>query len=135
VDRWPGRRKRASQERRKEQVANSYRGEVELRAGENTYTIRIGMNEIAAMENALGVRGMQELGARLKLVSILDYRVITRIALSKKHPKLTDTQVGDIIDELGLKPVSDALGECFTIATQGPGEASSPPAEGAPPNG
>ncbi len=120
-------------------MANAYRGEVEhVFGGElGTLVFRLGMNELAALEAALGLKNIAELGTRLMgQTSIRDVRTITKHALSKHHPKLTESQVGDIMDVLGLPKTAEILGKCLEFSFDGPnGNPAEPGAEASPPNG
>jgi len=83
-------------------MANKYRGEIELAADGKTYTLRLGVNEQAAFEQEMGIESLIRAMAENKL-GIGRLRTLTRLALSRHHGnlKLTDEQVGDIIDASG----------------------------------
>lgn len=118
-------------------MANQYRGQFEIKVGGKKYTLRVGTNEIAALEDTFGVGEFKELQERLRRLSLKDVRTFTKICLERHQPDVTDEQAGDLIDEHGLENVTDKIAEGLVVAFMGPKAAravkAAAPAE-APPN-
>ena len=100
-------------------MANKSRGEVEFTAGEETYVFRFGTNEQAEFEAETGEPNI--FAAMAKGLGINRMRTLLRVALQRKRPQFTDQQAGDLIDEIGLKRVSELVGEVLKgLKVEGP---------------
>ncbi len=99
-------------------MANPERGEVELVAGERTYTLFLSTNALCAMEKRQGKSYGQILSAIMAL-DIVALRAMTYAVLQRHNANLfkTEEQVGDLIDRVGMKAVKDAMVELFTLNT------------------
>jgi hypothetical protein len=91
-------------------MANSYRGETELTLERpvvlegrslSCVTIRFGINELAAMEEAFNLDSVAGLGKILQGASIRQMRTLLAAGLQRYQPGLTAEQVGDIMDDVG----------------------------------
>ena len=96
-------------------MANPYRGELDLQIKlENgdlkTYTLTMGMAEIAKMEAALEVRG-QALWMRLLQQSVGDYIRVGQILLERKHKNVGAHIVEQIIETVGMGGRPDSFSE------------------------
>lgn len=113
-------------------MANRLRGEVEFTVGEKTYTFRLGMNELVALEQTLGIKDPIKALAEQQL-GIGDLRALARAGLSRYHKELTDEEVGDLIDEMGgLVALSKVAAKSFEFMG-GEDESSKPEAAGTGP--
>jgi hypothetical protein len=88
-------------------MANRLRGEVDFVALDKTWTLRLSMNDLIALQEKLGfgddddafltqlgqIRGMKRL------------RTIVHVALAGRQPDITEQQAGDIITEVGFQKV------------------------------
>lgn len=110
-------------------MANPLKGEVDLVAGETTYTLRMSMNSIAQLEQALD-KSVNEISALLSdagNVRIWLWRATLWAALQANHKGTTLEQAGDIAGEVGLATVLEKVGEAMTLAfPSGDAEAGKP---------
>ena len=118
-------------------TANRLRGEYPLRVGEKTYTLRYGVNALIALSEGLGCKTIMEIGQRLSSdrISFRDLRMLLKAALERHHPEISETDVGDLIDEMGgvgvvLELIPTVLDAAFP-AKQGGGEGGDPNGQGA----
>lgn len=118
---------------------NTQKGEVELVAGEETYTMRLGFDCLERLEE-LTDRPIETIFAefsdtskpRLKLI-----RMVMWAALSEHHPELKLADVGHIITNAGLANVLEAFGRATkanfpqtgTAAPNGGDDPNPPPAD------
>lgn len=88
-------------------MANRERGDVELRMAGKTFTLNIGLNAMALVEDLFSKPGHvvtwdYVFGPGLESGSILYIRGVLWAALQKHHPGLTVDHVGDLIEQEGL---------------------------------
>jgi hypothetical protein len=111
-------------------MANPMKGEVALDVEGKTYTLRLTVNEIVALEKEWGV-GVTQIAAKLSSggTSLGDWVTLLQHGLRKHHPDLTIEEVGDIITAAGVPAVVAKLGESMTAAfpEMAKGGAGSPP--------
>jgi hypothetical protein len=110
-------------------MANPHRGEVNLKVGEKNLTLRLGINAIAEIETLLDM-GINEIAASLsdpEKLRIGTLRAIAWGALREKHPALSLTDVGEIIDEAGAPAVMEAVQLAFERGFPSPEGGDSPP--------
>lgn len=99
-------------------MANSHRGEVEIKAPSGTFTLRLSINAIAEIENLLD-QGINQIAtsladpARLRLSTL---RAIVWGGLREKHPDLDLFKVGELIAEVGVEAITVAVQEAFSLA-------------------
>jgi hypothetical protein len=98
-------------------MANPHRGEVELKAGEKTYTLALQINEWAAIERRFKVSGGQLIGEVVAMLSNpKSFRFGAAIELLwgclRRHHKdefLNEDDVGNLINEIGLNATTAAI--------------------------
>lgn len=99
-------------------MANPHRGEVDLKVGQQTYVLRLGINAIAEIETLLDL-GINEIAASLNdpsKIRIGTLRAIVWGALREHHKDLSLFDVGDIIDEIGATDVMGSVQKAFQLA-------------------
>lgn len=103
-------------------MANGFRGEIEFNVGGKriggkvvddvlvgfkivggqTYRARLGMHEIALLQDAYEMQGATPVAIAAvinrRLHTLGDYITFARIVLSRAHPNITDTNVADLMD-------------------------------------
>lgn len=98
-------------------MANPQRGEVDLKAGKKTYTLRFSYNAMATIEELLDV-GINDLGPMLsdpKRFRIGTWRALLWGALLEMHPDLSLEDAGEIIGAAGVDEVVARIGEALTL--------------------
>ncbi|MFO7274412.1 MAG: hypothetical protein DIU55_006040 [Bacillota bacterium] len=106
--------------------ANRHRGEVELKAGSQTFILRFTTNALVKLEDEVG-KPVQELGTSMR-----EARALVWAALLHAFPNLTLEQAGDIMDVAGWNNAVQKASEALSLAF-GAGEAQgqgNPPAPG-----
>ncbi|MGY3359745.1 hypothetical protein ACVWZK_006408 [Bradyrhizobium sp. GM0.4] len=102
---------------------NPHKGEVELKAGDASYTLRFSIDAVCSMEESLG-RGfpaiVTDLADETKM-SISTIRHVLHAGLLESHPEMTLKEAGELILTAGgaavvLGKISDALGKAFPAA-------------------
>lgn len=99
-------------------MANPLKGEVDLVAGDKTYTLRMSINEIVQLETLLD-KGVQEISAILgndQDVRIGAWRAALWASLQANHKGLTLEDAGDIMGEAGMPEVMAKVGEALQLA-------------------
>lgn len=99
-------------------MANPHRGEVDLVVGEQTYVLRMSINEIVQLESLLD-KGVNEISAILgndQDVRIGAWRAALWAALQANHKGLTLEAAGDIMGEAGMPEVMAKVGEALQLA-------------------
>lgn len=89
--------------------------------------LRFGMNQLAALEDALGVP-VTELG-NIKM-GVKELRLILWAGLSWEDPSLTPEKVGELADEADLSYLTEKVGEALTAAFGSPKNQTGPVASG-----
>ncbi len=117
--------------------ANRFRGEYPLKVGEKTYTLRFGTNALVTLSEGLGCKTIMEIGSRLSSdrIGFRDVRMLLKTALERHHPKISKTDVDDLIDEMGgvvaaLELIPAVLDAAFPTKQAG-GGAGDPNGQGA----
>lgn len=98
-------------------MANKERGEVELKAGDDTFTLRLSVNALAEIENLLDV-GVNDLIAMLrkpKDFRLATWRVLLWGALREFH-KVSLDEAGEIMGRAGINEAVQVLSEAMTAA-------------------
>lgn len=99
-------------------MANPLRGEVDLVAGDDTYTLRMSINEIIQLETLLD-KGVMEISALLSdpnNMRIGTWRAALWAALQAHHKGTTLDDAGDIIGVASLPTIMAAVGEALQSA-------------------
>lgn len=111
-------------------MANVHKGDVTLRAGERSYTLRFSIDALCVLEDACGGKGIVALSAELSDPSTLRLGLLRKVlwaGLRDHHPEIDEKAAGEIIPEAGgLAVVMAAVNTAFELAF--------PPAD-AKPNG
>ncbi len=113
-------------------MANEQRGEIELKLGDESYTLRPTFEALCAIEGRLGA-GVLEIAERMAARRI-GFREVAAIVFETAKAgghKLDETEVGEAILEAGLFAVIVLVVELFSRALSGPtvGNAPAPPIE------
>lgn len=93
-------------------TANPLKGETDLKIGDATYTVALGVNEIVKLEDITGA-GIIEIAAWFndpEKVRVGNMRAVLWAALQRHHPGLTLEQAGDLIGVIGLQAGVEKLG-------------------------
>lgn len=99
-------------------MANPHRGEVELHAGDQTYTLRMSINAIVEIEDHFDL-GINQVAAKLSDVAGMrlgTLRSVIRLALKEHHPDLTEEAVGEIIQAAGFAATGEAIQKAMRAA-------------------
>lgn len=92
-------------------MANPYRGEVNLQAGDKTYTLVYTINALCDVEEANpGVNILSDFS------KISNIRLMALAGLKKYHPEITKANVGDLLQEVGLEEAKIAISEAIARA-------------------
>lgn len=100
-------------------MANAEKGEVRLVAGETTYTLRFGWNEIAEVEDLLDATFFGDLAP--KFANILniragEWRAMLWAALrGGGHKDIDLLKVGELMGVVGLEAVSEAINAAIAV--------------------
>lgn len=126
-------------------------GEVRFEAGGEVYTAVFGFKAMRAAEDhydmplmeairqalpQVGARDMKDKAAMLEAgakMRFSDFGKLFSFALLKHHPQLTEDDIDDICDELGLQGVAGVIGQSFAamMAREGDGGSTqNPPRKG-----
>lgn len=99
-------------------MANPLKGEVDLVAGETTYTLHLDIGEIVQMEDLLD-KGVLEIAAEMQNVSnprVGFWRVVLWAALRSCHPETSLEDAGEILKKAKLPMVMAKAGEAMAMA-------------------
>lgn len=113
-------------------MANPHRGEVEIKAPSGTFVLRLSINAIAEIETVLDM-GINEIAVHLSDPATLrlgHLRAIVWGGLRENHPDLDLFAAGDLIAEVGMVPITDAVQQAFTLAFPSADGDSPPPKAG-----
>jgi len=103
-------------------MANPLRGEVDLVAGETTYTLRMSINEIVQLETLLDM-GVMEISSMLGEAGnprLGAWRAALWAALQGHHKGTTLEDAGEIIAQAGFANVMAKVGEALQAAFPAP---------------
>lgn len=113
---------------------NPHKGEVELRVGAETFTIRLAANALVIAEDLLD-KGVSEIADMLSDATAFRLgtaRALLFAGLREHHPNLSLDDAGEIIGAIGIPAVVTKLGESMQTAFAQPEEgAKNPPKGGA----
>ena len=98
-------------------MANPIRGEVELKAGEKTYQLRLSINSIVEIETLLD-RGIGQIIESLDpdRVRVGTLRALLWGALRENHPTISIFDAGDLISQIGAAVAGEKIGEALKAA-------------------
>jgi hypothetical protein len=99
-------------------MANPHKGEVELKAGDATYVLRFGWNEIAEIEGLLDISFFEALAPKFQAPSSIrggEWRALLWAALRGRQSQIDLLAAGEIINEVGLEAVITAIGRAFQL--------------------
>lgn len=131
-------------------MANPARGEVSFKALGESYTFLFGFNAICAAEDDFDQPFVEIVGEILpgaagdlasnpdaakeaaKRMRFGNIRRMIRFGLVQHHPGITDLEVGEIIDEIGLPKATEILGRGLALALGGDDEDGGESGDGNP---
>lgn len=97
-------------------MANPHRGEVELKAGEKTYTLVFTINAVCELESHLN-KSVTEIVGSMDRITVV--RAVLWAGLQHHH-KLTLEEAGDIMHAAGAAATSAAINQAMTLAFPAP---------------
>ena len=99
-------------------MANHMKGEVEVEAGDKKLIFRLGVNEMVAAQDALGLANDDQgfLEALDNLRGLGPIRIIVHNGLKRDQPDFTVEMAGDLITELGLERTTEIIQEAMRWA-------------------
>jgi hypothetical protein len=99
-------------------MANHLKGEVEIQAGGEKLTFRLGVNEMVRIQDALGLADDDQkfLLALSNLRSFRAVRTIVHSGLLRDQPEMTEEQAGDVVTELGMARVGEMIQQALRWA-------------------
>lgn len=108
-------------------MANREHGEVEFEAEGKTYTLRLDVNAMIAAQAAAGIKDDVEFWGILSLrlaYSLALLRALVTRGLKAFDPKITDSEVGQIITVLGTYRMVEIVTEAlhWALPPKKPGE-------------
>ena len=100
-------------------MANKFIGEVALPIGDATYTLRLSVREMIAVEAKYGESFNKAIGKILAGddTKIIDCVALLNIMLRGHHPEMSEDKVCDLITEVGLSSMVDAMVKAITAAS------------------
>jgi hypothetical protein len=93
-------------------MANPHRGEVELKAGEKTFTLAFTINSVCELETALDKPLMDIVSDMGRLTTI---RAVLWAGL-RHHHKMTLEAAGDVMQEAGAPATAEAINVALSRA-------------------
>lgn len=102
---------------------NKHKGQIDMVAGGETYTLRLAANALVIAEGLLD-KGVQEIGDMLADAATFRLgtaRALLFAGLHEHHPEITLEDAGEIIGEIGIPAVVAKLGESMQAAFEQPG--------------
>jgi len=97
-------------------MANSIKGEVEFECGGQTYTFKLGTNAQVLLESRIKMSLGKWIQEKSDNLGAADIRLIMWAGLHRQH-KLSEDDVGDLIDELGIDRAAEIFLQAFTLAS------------------
>jgi len=97
-------------------VANPVKGEVPLEAGGKRYVLVLNTYALASIERRMKMSWPKLIQrAALEGWGVEETLATLQAALYKYHRGMTEEQVGEIVDEVGLEKANEALIEAITL--------------------
>jgi len=101
-------------------MTNRYKGEVEIEALGQKWTMRLGMNETIELQDAFGLEedaGPEDLMEALqKIKTLKKLRSFFHVVLRFAHPEIDEKTAGQVVTELGLEAGVKHVLECLRWA-------------------
>lgn len=99
-------------------MVNPNRGEVDLIAGDQTFTMRMSINAIINIENHfdMGINQIAEMLSDTKRMRIGNLRTIVLHTLKEHHPDLTEIGAGEAIGKAGFEATAAAIQKAMQVA-------------------
>jgi hypothetical protein len=97
-------------------MANPFKGEVKFDALGKTYIYKFGTYAMAVLERKAGMSTKKFFDSRGEDWGANDIVLVFFAALSQHQPKVTEIEVGDIIDDIGLDRAGDIVREGVGLA-------------------
>lgn len=94
-------------------MANPARGEVALAVADTEYTLKFSTNAICELEDRLD-KGLNVIVANMERLTTV--RALLWAGLRAKHPDVTITQAGEMIDRIGMAQATEVIGKALTAA-------------------
>lgn len=107
-------------------MANPQRGEKSFEAFGKTWTLRLDINALCALEDALGY-GTDDLKNKMTDPSAQKIRIMRTLmwaALTSRHSDITQEKAGEIIGEIGIPQAMDMLLGCLNASFEEKGNAT-----------
>lgn len=96
-------------------MTNPLKGEVTFESGDKTYTFKLGTNAQVMIENKVGKTLAKFFSDNSEQMGPSQIRLIFHAGLFRNH-KMTEEEVGDLIDEIGMERVSEIFTEAAVAA-------------------
>lgn len=93
-------------------MANPHRGEVELKAGEKSYTLAFTINSVCELEDALN-KGVNEIVGDMGRISVV--RAVLWAGL-RHHHNVSLEEAGNVMHEAGAAATAKAINEAMALA-------------------
>lgn len=92
-----------------------------IKVGDKTYTLRLSVRAMIALQDHYGLKSMTEVGQHLEGlgedVTPQDLVAVLWAALRTHHPDVDMDCALDILDELGIQAMQEVLGDAFAAAS------------------
>lgn len=98
-------------------MANPERGEVELKAGDKTYILRLSLNELCVLEERFD-KSISEIAGTLNdpaTFRIGTFRAVVWAGLAGNEPRPSEAEAGDIIAAATLPVTMEAVQKAFAL--------------------
>ena len=111
-------------------MANKHRGEVELTAGDEIYTLLFSVNALCDLEEHfdMPIGRVSDMLNDPNNVRLTDLRALLLFALKEHHPDLVFTDAGRIATDAGIPETMAKLGQAFVAAFPEEKKGGNPPA-------
>ena len=97
-------------------MANPIKGEVPLDVGGKHYTFVLGTYALAALERKMGMPWPRIIKRAVDNEwGVNDVLIVAQCALLKHHRNMTEEQVGELIDEVGIGQINTVIGEALKL--------------------
>lgn len=94
-------------------MANPHRGEVTFKVADAEYTLVFSTNAICELEERLD-KGLNAIVANMERLTTV--RAMLWAGLRAKHPDITITKAGEMIDACGMLVATDVIGKALHAA-------------------
>lgn len=90
-------------------VANPVLGDVDFEVDDKVYTLRCGTLALAVLESETGMPAAQYFKKPIDQWGVKDLRDVFIAMMARHHPKMTENDVCDIIDSIGLEKAGELI--------------------------